>query len=359
LHVAGARPNFPKLAPVHAALRERGVGQCLVHTGQHFDDALSGVFFRELNLPEPDMNLGVAGGTDVDVIARIMLALDQVIPSIAPECVVVYGDVNSTVAAAMVAVKSGIPVAHVEAGLRSGDRSMPEEINRILTDHLSSLHFATSSDAIENLAAEGVATESIHMVGNPMIDTLLQNMDKFDGDSVRARYGLPERYAAVTIHRPANVDSTADAMEIVGAIHAVAEMIDVVFPMHPRGRERLIRLGMDLHPRVHILPPLGYLEFMGLVRGARLVLTDSGGVQEETTMFGVPCLTIRPNTERPITITHGTNRLVKREHVAAATSEVLQAPTVAAAVPPLWDGSSGSRIAERLVEMFAEESTPM
>ncbi|MFE5341356.1 non-hydrolyzing UDP-N-acetylglucosamine 2-epimerase [Isoptericola sp. NPDC056578] len=352
LHVAGARPNFPKLAPVHDALRRRGARQFVVHTGQHFDDALSGVFFRQLGLPTPDRNLGVSGGSDSEVIARIMLEFEAVARSVAPVCVIVYGDVNSTIAAATVAVKLGIPVAHVEAGLRSRDRSMPEEINRIVTDHLASVHFATSPDAVENLAAEGITGEGVELVGNPMIDTLLRSMDRFDAGTVRRDLHLPDEYATVTVHRPRNVDTQEDAREVVAAVHGVADLVDVVLPLHPRGGERLRGQGLEKHDRVHVVPPLGYLEFMGLVRGSRLVVTDSGGVQEETTVFGVPCLTLRPNTERPVTITHGSNQLVSRENVVRAAEKVLTEERRATARPPLWDGAAGERIADSLNRRF-------
>ncbi|MFE5294151.1 non-hydrolyzing UDP-N-acetylglucosamine 2-epimerase [Isoptericola sp. NPDC056618] len=352
LHVAGARPNFPKLAPVYDALRRRGARQFVVHTGQHFDDALSGVFFRQLGMPTPDRNLGVSGGSDSEVIARIMLEFEAVARSIDPVCVIVYGDVNSTIAAATVAVKLGIPVAHVEAGLRSRDRSMPEEINRIVTDHLASVHFATSADAVENLAAEGITGEGVELVGNPMIDTLLLSMERFDAEALRRDLRLPHEYATVTVHRPGNVDTDEDAREIVEAVHGVADLVDVVLPVHPRGSARLRSQGLEKHDRVHVVPPLGYLEFMGLVRESRLVVTDSGGVQEETTVLGVPCLTLRANTERPVTITHGSNQLVGRESVVRAATQVLAEERGVSVRPPLWDGAAGERIADSLNRRF-------
>lgn len=355
LHVTGARPNFPKAAPVLRALDSRGIDQVLVHTGQHYDDKMSEVFFRELDLPRPDLNLGVGSASHAAQTARLMVELETVFVERSPSLVVVYGDVNSTVAAALVASKLGQKVAHVEAGLRSFDLSMPEEINRMVTDRLSALLLCTSADAIAHLAREGAEPDSIHLVGNPMIDTLLASIDRFDVDRARREHDLTGRYAVATLHRPGNVDDPEDVAQLVTAMHAVADQVPVVLPLHPRGRERLRAAGLFDHPGMKIVDPLGYLDFMGLVRGADLVVTDSGGVQEETTVLGVPCLTLRPNTERPVTITHGTNRLVTRETLADATATALAAgrpehwPT-----PPLWDGAAGERIAG-VIAHFLEE----
>ena len=346
VHITGARPNFPKAAPVLRALHELGVPQRLVHTGQHYDDRLSDVFFRELGLPEPDINLGVGSGTHAQQTAATMVGLEEQFTQSRPHMVVVYGDVNSTVAAALVAAKLGIPLAHVEAGLRSFDMSMPEEINRVVTDRLCDLLFATSADAVAHLGNEGVDPARIHLVGNPMIDTLLLNIDRFDVAKVRAERALADRYVVATLHRPGNVDDPADAAELVKAMHAVADQVETVVPLHPRGQARLTAAGILTHPRLRVMEPLGYIEFLSLVRGAEAVITDSGGVQEETTILGVPCLTLRPNTERPVTITHGTNRLVTRDGLAELVAACLrkgrgeQWP-----VPPLWDGQAGSRIA--------------
>lgn len=347
LHITGARPNFPKAAPVIRALQARGVRQELVHTGQHYDDRMSDVFFRQLGLPEPDVNLGVGSGTHAQQTAAIMVGLEDLLISRSPSLVMVYGDVNSTVAAALVAAKLQIPLAHVEAGLRSFDRSMPEETNRIVTDRLSDLLFATSADAVEHLGNEGIDAAKIHLVGNPMIDTLLANLDQFDVAKARADYGVAGRYAVATLHRPSNVDDAGDAAELVKAMHAVADQVGVLLPLHPRGRARLEAAGMFNHPRLRVIEPLGYVEFLGLVRGADLVVTDSGGVQEETTILGVPCLTLRPNTERPVTITHGTNQLVTREALPQVAEQILAAGRAENwPVPPLWDGRAGERIAE-------------
>ncbi|GAB2977772.1 non-hydrolyzing UDP-N-acetylglucosamine 2-epimerase [Actinotalea caeni] len=355
LHVTGARPNFPKAAPVIRGLDALGVDQVLVHTGQHYDDRMSEVFFRELDLPRPDLNLGVGSASHAAQTARLMVELETVLLDRAPSLVVVYGDVNSTAAAAMVAAKLQQPLAHVEAGLRSFDLSMPEEINRMVTDRLSALLLCTSADAIAHLAREGADPASIHLVGNPMIDTLLASMDRFDVERARREHALEGRYAVATLHRPGNVDNPEDIAALVAAMHSVADQVPVVLPLHPRGRGRLREGGLFDHPGMRIVDPLGYLDFMGLVRGADLVVTDSGGVQEETTVLGVPCLTLRPNTERPVTITHGTNRLVTRENLAAATAETLAAGRPETwDVPPLWDGRAGERIAS-VIAGFLEE----
>lgn len=335
-----------------AALRARGVPQLLVHTGQHYDDRMSEIFFRELDLPTPDVNLGVGSGSHAAQTAAIMVGLEQLFLERDPSLVVVYGDVNSTVAAALVAAKLQLPVAHVEAGLRSFDMTMPEEVNRRLTDQLSDLLFVTSPDAIGHLANEGVDVDRIHFVGNPMIDTLLAHLDRFDVDAARAAHGLDGRYAVATLHRPANVDTPEQATELVRVLHAAADRLDIVFPLHPRGRRMLESVGLLDHARVHVVEPLGYTEFISLVRGSSAVVTDSGGVQEETTVLGVPCLTLRPNTERPVTITDGTNRLVTTADVIDALDEVLARPAGAPhKVPPLWDGHAGPRVAE-VVERF-------
>ena len=349
IHVTGARPNFPKAAPVLAALADYDVEQLLVHTGQHYDEKMSDVFFRQLGIPEPDVNLGVGSGTHGAQTARVMEALEELFTERRPDLVVVYGDVNSTVAAALVASKMGITFAHVEAGLRSFDMTMPEEINRLVTDRLSDVLLTTSTDAIAHLGNEGTDPEKIHFVGNPMIDTLLRNKERFDPAAVRAELGIDAEYVVATLHRPGNVDDPADVAELVAAMHAVADQAQVVIPLHPRGRARLEEAGFLDHPGMRVIDPLGYIEFMGLVWGALAVVTDSGGVQEETTILGIPCLTLRPNTERPVTITHGTNQLVRRDTLVEAVREVLAAGRLEEwDVPPLWDGHAGKRIAKVL-----------
>lgn len=353
VHITGARPNFPKAAPVVSALESLGVEQSIVHTGQHYDDKMSAVFFEQLNLPKPDVNLGVGSGSHAQQTGAIMTGLEELLNTKRPGLIVVYGDVNSTVAASLVAAKMGIPIAHVEAGLRSFDMSMPEEVNRMVTDRLSDLLLATSADAVAHLAREGVPTERIHLVGNPMIDTLLAHLDK----AVRppsADTATPELYAVATLHRPGNVDTPEDLAPVVDGIASVADQIPVVMPVHPRSRRPLQEAGLLEHPHVTALEPLGYLEFIGLVRSAQVVITDSGGVQEETTVLGVPCLTLRPNTERPVTITHGTNRLTCPERLPGDVAHHLAAGRPSQwSVPPLWDGHAGRRIAS-VIAAFLE-----
>ncbi|QBI52475.1 UDP-2,3-diacetamido-2,3-dideoxy-D-glucuronate 2-epimerase [Streptomonospora litoralis] len=357
VHIVGARPNFVKAAPVVAALDARGVRQSVVHTGQHYDDRMSAVFFRELGLPRPDVDLGVGSGSHAEQTAALMTGLEQEFIARSPELVVVYGDVNSTLAAGVVAAKLHTPVAHVEAGLRSFDWSMPEEVNRRLTDQLSDLCFATSPEAVGHLAAEGVAVDRVHLVGNPMIDTLLGNLDRFDTAALRERLDLPDSYVAATLHRPANVDDPEVVARLVARLHEVADQIDVVMPVHPRGRAALTAAGLAEHPRMHLLEPLGYIDFVTLVRASAAVVTDSGGVQEETTILRVPCLTLRPNTERPITITHGSNRLVVDSELPGLVSKILAGESFGAGaiadVPPLWDGHAGERIAAVLADWLS------
>lgn len=347
LHVLGARPNFVKAAPVVRALGELGVRQGIIHTGQHYDALMSDVFFQDLGLPDPVANLAVGSGTHAKQTAALLVGLEEVVQEQDPDLVVVYGDVNSTLAAILVCAKLGVRTAHVEAGLRSFDRGMPEEVNRIVTDSLSDLLFATSPDALSFLAAEGIAAGKVHFVGNPMIDSLFSALPNLDPAPVVERLGIPSRYAVATLHRPANVDTPAAAKELVSAVLSVAERIPLVVPIHPRGRTRLAEAGLVDGPTVKVVDPLGYVDFLSLVRGAALVVTDSGGVQEETTMLGVPCLTVRPNTERPVTITHGTNRLVTPALLAAAADKALAdgAATPSGELPPLWDGAAGPRIA--------------
>ncbi|MBA2949516.1 non-hydrolyzing UDP-N-acetylglucosamine 2-epimerase [Streptomyces himalayensis] len=351
LHVVGARPNFVKAAPVIAALSSAGCDQVLVHTGQHYDVRLSDIFFRQLGLPEPDIDLGVGSGSQARQTADLLVALEAELTARVPTVVVVYGDVNSTLAAALVAAKLSIPVAHVEAGLRSFDMTMPEEVNRRLVDQLSELLFATSPEAVAHLAREGVDPARVHFVGNPMIDTLLGHLDRFDTAAARAAHGLPERYGVVTLHRPVNVDDPEAARAAARALTEAAAHLDLAVPLHPRGGAALRAAGLVDAPGIHLLEPLGYVEFMSLVRGAAAVITDSGGVQEETTVLGVPCLTLRTTTERPVTVTHGTNRLVRHEELAPALDKVLAgAATAPAEGPPLWDGKAGPRIARVLTQ---------
>ncbi len=354
VHVVGARPNFVKAAPVVKALHDQP--QVIIHTGQHYDERMSDIFFRQLGLPQPDVDLGVGSGSHARQTAALLPALEEQFGRLEPRLVVVYGDVNSTLAAALVAAKLQVPVAHVEAGLRSFDDTMPEEINRRVTDSLSALHLVTSPEAIGHLAREGIAADGIHFVGNPMIDTLLGNLERFDVARARDAVGLgpAEAYGLVTLHRPANVDDPGAVAGLVVALKEIAGDLSLVFPIHPRGRAAFERAGLMTIRGLSVVDPLGYIEFVSLMRGAALVVTDSGGVQEETTVLGVPCVTVRPNTERPVTISHGTNRLSRIEDLAEASRTALaDRQSAQDRVPPLWDGRSGPRIARVLSEWLA------
>jgi UDP-N-acetylglucosamine 2-epimerase (non-hydrolysing) len=358
IHVVGARPNFIKAAPVIQALADAGISQQVVHTGQHYDRAMSDVFFEELGLPEPDVNLGVGSGSHAAQTAALLVALEDAFVTQAPARVVVYGDVNSTLAAALVCAKLLIPLAHVEAGLRSFDPSMPEEVNRRVTDLLSDLLFVTAPEGQANLAAEGIAGERVVYVGNPMIDTLLAHLERLAPEPLMARLGVTSPYAVATLHRPANVDTAGAAAALVGALRDATRRLPVILPLHPRGRARLSAAGLDEVPGLLITDPLGYLDFLSLVRGAAAVITDSGGIQEETTMLDVPCLTLRPNTERPITLTAGTNRLVTPQGLGLALDAALAGGQRRPGDgPPGWDGHAGQRIAAVLRERSPGEGT--
>lgn len=362
LNVVGARPNFMKMAPLAGALSDLdGVEQRLVHTGQHYDPLMSGGFFDDLGLPEPEINLGVGSGSHAEQTAEVMKRFDPVLLEYDPDVVVVVGDVNSTLACALVATKRHVPVAHVEAGLRSGDRRMPEEINRILTDQISEFLFTTSRDADENLAREGIPEHRISFVGNTMIDTLAANLDNARRSGAPASLGLRAgEYALVTLHRPSNVDDPRQLVEIFGALAELAAQRPVVFPMHPRTRANAERFGaLDALGAVRVMEPVGYLAMIGLTGSAGLVLTDSGGVQEETTYLGVPCVTLRSSTERPVTISHGTNRLVpvrSREEILRACAD---RRADVAGPPELWDGRAAPRIASILAARVGGASPPM
>ena len=356
LHVVGARPNFMKVAPVLRAGRARaGVTQYLVHTGQHYDAAMSDRFFQDLGLPEPDVNLNVGSASHAVQTAKIMMEFEPVLDRLKPDWVVVYGDVNSTVATALVASKKGIKVAHVEAGLRSRDRSMPEEINRLLTDQLADVLLTPSRDGDANLRAEGIPEARIVFVGNVMVDTLLTLRATAQALGTPARHGLAGKpYAFCTFHRPSNVDHPATLREILGALDDLAGRMPVIFAIHPRTRARIGEFGLQhLAERVTLLDPLSYLDTVSLVDQATLVLTDSGGLQEETTVLGVPCLTARPNTERPVTITEGTNRLIPSERAGILTAvEQVLAQRASGHFKPGrpegWDGRAGERIVAAL-----------
>jgi UDP-N-acetylglucosamine 2-epimerase (non-hydrolysing) len=351
LHVVGARPNFMKVAPVLAQLKKRPrVEQMLVHTGQHYDARMSDVFFQDLGMPDPDVHLGVGSGTHAQQTAKVMIEIEPVLARERPDVVLVAGDVNSTVAVALVAAKMGLAVAHVEAGLRSRDWSMPEEINRVLTDRLSDLLFTPSPDGDANLIAEGIERSRIHFVGNVMIDSLLAALPRARESRIHQRLELSRKgYALATLHRPANVDDPRALSRLLSALAEVAAQLPVVFPIHPRTRARLPE-GFEA-AGLKLVEPLGYLDFLALTADARLVMTDSGGIQEETTALGVPCLTLRENTERPVTVEAGTNQLVGTDpaKAVAAAREVLGGRARQGRIPEKWDGHAAERVAEVLV----------
>ncbi len=353
LYVVGTRPNFIKTAPVIAALRDRApdARHVIVHTGQHYDRAMSEVFFEELGVPAPDHMLEVGSGSHAQQTARTMERLEPVLEQEKPDLVIVPGDVNSTLAAALTAVKLRIPVAHVESGLRSFDMTMPEEVNRIVADRFASHLFLHSEEAIANLRAEGVPDERMHFVGNTMIDTLVALEDRFRAAGTAARLGLePGTYALVTLHRPALVDGPLLGATVAQLAHLAHEM-PVVFPVHPRTRKMMEGLDGGDAPGLLLSEPLGYLDFLSLEADARAVLTDSGGIQEETTYLGVPCFTLRANTERPVTVRAGTNTLLGLDPAAIGTipSELAAAPARRPEPPPLWDGRAAERIADVLI----------
>ncbi len=355
LYVVGARPNFMKIAPImrEIARYQNTIEQMLVHTGQHYDRNMSQVFFEELDLPLPDVNLEVGSASHAQQTALIMQRFEPVLLDYQPDWVLVPGDVNSTVACALVASKLNIKVAHVEAGLRAFDRSMPEEINRILTDHLADLLFTTEPSGNENLLREGIAEEKISFVGNTMIDTLVHLLPSAEVRWSTWKKRIPaERYILVTLHRPSNVDDPMVLKEILTALEHISQQIPVVFPVHPRTRQRITTMNPNLINAIWLLEPQGYLDFLALQTHAALVLTDSGGVQEETTYLGIPCLTARPNTERPVTITHGTNHLVasQTQEILSEVNKALEHPTSKKPPVLMWDGLASQRIFQALIE---------
>jgi UDP-N-acetylglucosamine 2-epimerase (non-hydrolysing) len=347
-----------KIKPVMDSLEAAGADVILVHTGQHYDESMNDVFFDDLGIRHPDHLLAVGSGSHATQTGKVMMAFEPVVERLRPDTVVVVGDVNSTVACAVVSAKAGALVAHVEAGLRSRDWSMPEEVNRVVTDRVSDFLLAPSPDAAENLAAEGYRDDQIHVVGNVMVDTLLSNVDRARSRGTLRKWGLtPRGYGLVTLHRPANVDDPETLAGLVEALNRVAKEIPLLFPVHPRALRAVE--GLDLHPGIRLLPPTGYLDFLALQDGAALVLTDSGGLQEETTVLGVPCLTLRENTERPITVSEGTNHVVGRDpdHIEATAVRVLRDPPPARR-PALWDGRAGERIASVLLSDVDPSSRP-
>ena len=358
LNIVGARPNFMKIAPIVREMKRRETDflPLIVHTGQHYDQAMSDSFFQDLGIPKPDYHLEVGSASHAVQTAKIMTAFEPVVLEEKPDWVLVVGDVNSTIACALVCSKLGVKVAHVEAGLRSRDRTMPEEINRLLTDQISDLLLTPSQDGDENLLREGIDADKIKFVGNVMIDSLFYNLEKAKQLKVREDLNLAGKdYAVLTLHRPSNVDGRETFSRLLEALIAVSEKIPIIFPVHPRTRGNIEKFGLAekiSNSNIHLIEPLGYLDFMNLYSEAKLVLTDSGGLQEETTALGIPCLTLRENTERPITISHGTNILVgtNPEKINRAAFEVLNQPLLTdKKIPPLWDGKTAERICDALL----------
>jgi len=356
--IAAARPNFMKIAPLyHALVKEEWANPIIIHTGQHYDINMSDAFFRDLGLPEPHIHLNVGSGTHAEQTGRVLIAYEKVLMESKPDLVIVVGDVNSTVAATLAAVKMGIKVAHLEAGLRSFDRTMPEEINRIVTDSIADILWTPSPDGDENLLKEGVTPEKIQRVGNIMIDSLEMMRRQIEKENACAHYGVvPGEYGLLTLHRPANVDDPKFLKEICQVLERIAERITLIFPVHPRTRKNLDSFGLlnelESHSGIHLTDPISYIPFMNLVFNCRFVLTDSGGIQEETTYLGIPCLTLRPNTERPITITQGTNKLCKINGIDNHIEHILKKTDTKRTVPELWDGFTAKRVCLSIQECF-------
>lgn len=359
INVAGARPNFMKIAPLMEAFAaEPGIDAMLVHTGQHYDEKMSHLFFRELGIPTPDINLGIGSGSHAVQTAEVMKAFETVCLEQKPDSVLVVGDVNSTIACGLVAVKLGIRLIHVEAGLRSFDRSMPEEINRRLTDAISDVLFCTEKSGVDNLLREGVEPSRIHMVGNVMIDTLLKNRAKAEKSAILTELGLePRGYVLVTLHRPANVDNAEVLGRLLDALEVIQQELPIVFPIHPRTRKNMEAFGLSQRiaglKNIRLADPLGYLDFLKLTSSARAVLTDSGGIQEETTILKVACLTLRENTERPVTAEVGSNTIVGTDpqHILGAWRVLADIDPSTFGIPPLWDGHAAQRIARIVAEL--------
>ena len=357
ISVVGARPNFMKIAPLMHAFQARPeIEPFLVHTGQHYDDRMSDLFFRELGIPVPDINLEVGSGSHAVQTAEVMKAFEPVVLKQRPDVVLVVGDVNSTIACGLVAVKLGVKLVHVEAGLRSNDRSMPEEINRILTDTISDLLFCTEQRGVDNLRCEGVPAEKVFLVGNVMIDTLLRNKEKAEDSHILEQQRLESgEYAVVTLHRPSNVDDPRVFSRILNALHVIQQDMPIIFPIHPRTRRNLdamdLKMNLDEMVGMRLIEPVGYLDFLKIMAHARIVLTDSGGIQEETTILGIPCLTLRENTERPVTVEIGSNQLVgtETEDILTAYRRVIDGEEGTPGTPPLWDGHAAERIVEILL----------
>jgi len=362
--VAGARPNFMKIAPIVRALRAHGgIGFKIIHTGQHYDREMNDIFFDELGIPQPDVFMGAGGGSHAQQTAKIMLAFEELCQAERPDAVLVVGDVNSTLACSIVAKKLNIRVAHVEAGLRSGDMAMPEEINRLVTDSISDWFFVTEPSAQEHLRREGKAESAVHYVGHVMVDNVLFQAAKLDAagaavegegaDYKASQVQAGSRYGVVTLHRPSNVDSADMMRSIAGALRTIAEQLPLIFPVHPRTRANLEKFGIDLGPHIKLVGPQGYMAFLNLWKDAAMVLTDSGGLQEETTALGVPCLTVRENTERPVTVEEGSNVLVgtNPQRIVEEAHKILRGEGKLGRRPYLWDGKA----AERIVAVLAAQ----
>lgn len=356
--VCGARPNFMKVAPLYHALRaEAWADPRIVHTGQHYDANMSGAFFAEFGLPEPHVSLGVGSGSHAEQTAKVMVAYEKILQEHRPDLVVVVGDVNSTMAATIAATKLGVKVAHLEAGLRSRDRRMPEEINRLVTDVLADVLWPPSQDGVENLLAEGIPADRIELVGNIMIDSLEMCRGRIEANDAYSPFGQSKgSYGVVTLHRPSNVDDPDVLAHLCGLLERVSESLPLVFPVHPRTRQRIaaghLLAAAQASQRVFLPEPLSYTAFMNLVFNARLVITDSGGIQEETTYLGVPCLTMRENTERPVTVTHGTNRLCAPGELLDRVAEVMRNGAPAVPRIALWDGRTAGRVADSIGRLF-------
>ena len=363
LNVVGARPNFMKIAPIHRRMVSHpGLDPVLIHTGQHYDEKMSTLFFHDLNLPRPDRYLNVGSGTHAVQTGTVMIEMEKAVAEIKPDWIVVVGDVNSTLAASLVAAKAHIPIAHVEAGLRSGDKNMPEEINRLLTDALAEVLFVSEKSGLDHLKAEGIGEEKIHFVGNVMIDSLVEHLEVAKKNPILKELNLENRhFLLMTLHRPSNVDDKSTLGGILEAIQCLQESYDIVFPMHPRTRSRIETFGFNSRlkkmPRLFIVEPLGYLPFLNCLQHARLVLTDSGGIQEETTYLGIPCITLRENTERPITCELGTNRLVgvNTKDILHTARRLLDRSAPEFRIPELWDGKASERIVKVFEHMAANQ----
>lgn len=356
LNIVGARPNFMKIAPIMKEMADYPdiFAPVLVHTGQHYDEKMSKLFFDDLQLPQPDIYLGVGSGSHAQQTARIMTEFEAVALKEKPDRILVVGDVNSTIACALVASKLQVPTAHIEAGLRSFDRAMPEEINRILTDQIADMLFITENSAERNLLNEGVKKEKIHFVGNVMIDSLVKNLQVADGSNILQENGFEKGgYSVITLHRPSNVDHPSKLAELIGALDRVAADIPVIFPIHPRTRKNLV--DFKITPKyIRLIDPVGYLDFLKLMKESRFVMTDSGGIQEETTYLGIPCLTLRENTERPVTVEQGTNILLgtSSEALIREAAKVLSGQCKTGSIPELWDGKAACRIVDVLKRLF-------